>query len=189
MAAGVPRRSEPLQYPHHTQTGQRRVRLDPQGLSRVAIHQVQRSEFPPAGHLVMGVVHRPHLICTCRKRQRHPRLRSKFLAPPTLHRQPFLLVQPIHSLVVDATEMFRPRSSPVAGKCTAAGNRIAVARQLTRAAEPVAPSFRSFRRYRQLPRCIPISPQARRSLSPASSHTTRTASRFACGPTTFLIPP
>src|SRR2546426_5010990 len=34
-------------------------------------------------------------------------------------------------------------------------------------------SFRSLRWYRQLPRCIPISPQARRSLSPVSSRTTR----------------
>ncbi len=97
-SASFPQR---LQYPHHTQAGQRRVRLDSQGLSRVAIHQVQRSESPPAGQFVMRVVHRPHFIGTRRKNQRHSRFRSKSLAPPTLHRQPFLPVQPIHPLVVD----------------------------------------------------------------------------------------
>src|SRR5260370_13901674 len=49
----------------------------------------------------MRVVHGPHFIRTRRKRQRHSRFGSKSLAPPTLHRQPFLPVQPIHSLVVD----------------------------------------------------------------------------------------
>ena len=44
----------------------------------------------------MRVVHRPHFIRTPRKRQRHSRFGSKSLAPPTLHRQPFLPVQPIH---------------------------------------------------------------------------------------------
>src|SRR6266705_1983607 len=48
----------------------------------------------------MRVVHGPHFIRTRRKRQRHSRFGSKSLAPPTLHRQPFLPVQPIHSLVV-----------------------------------------------------------------------------------------
>src|SRR2546422_2428659 len=41
--------SQPLQHPHHAQTRQRRVGLDPQGFSRVAIHQVQRSKLPPTG--------------------------------------------------------------------------------------------------------------------------------------------
>src|SRR5579864_4726870 len=50
----------------------------------------------------MRVVHRPHLVRMRRKRQRHSRFGSKFLAPPTLHRQPFLPVQPIDSLVVDS---------------------------------------------------------------------------------------
>src|SRR5713226_9751586 len=49
----------------------------------------------------MRVIHRPHFIRTRRKRQRHSRFGAKSLAPPTLHRQPFLPVQPIHSLVVD----------------------------------------------------------------------------------------
>src|SRR6266851_4848883 len=49
----------------------------------------------------MRVVHRPHLIGTRRKRQGHSRFGSISLAPPALHRQPFLPVQPIHSLVVD----------------------------------------------------------------------------------------
>src|SRR6266404_8941103 len=49
----------------------------------------------------MRVVHGPHFIRTRRKRQRHSRFGSKSLTPPTLHRQPFLPVQPIHSLVVD----------------------------------------------------------------------------------------
>ncbi len=49
----------------------------------------------------MRVIHGPHFIRTRRKRQRHPRFGSKSLAPPALHRQPFLPVQPIHSLVVD----------------------------------------------------------------------------------------
>src|SRR5947209_17892817 len=49
----------------------------------------------------MRIVHRPHFVRTGRKRERHPRFGSKSLAPPTLHRQPFLPVQPIHSLVVD----------------------------------------------------------------------------------------
>src|SRR5271163_4424885 len=98
-SASFPQR---IQYPHHAQTRQRRVGLDPQGFSRVAIHQIQRSEFPPAGQFVMRVVHRPHFIRTRRKRQRHSRFGSKSLALPLLHRQPFLPVQPIHSLVVDS---------------------------------------------------------------------------------------
>src|SRR5260370_513842 len=64
------------------------------------MHQVQRPEFPPAGQLVMCIVHRPHFVRTGRKREWHPRFGSKSLAPPTLHRQPFLPVQPIHPLVV-----------------------------------------------------------------------------------------
>src|SRR5713226_5910977 len=49
----------------------------------------------------MRIVHCPHFVRTGRKREWHPRFGSKSLAPPTLHRQPFLPVQPIHSLVVD----------------------------------------------------------------------------------------
>src|SRR5207245_8708978 len=49
----------------------------------------------------MRIVHGPHFVRTGRKRQWHPHFGSKSLAPPTLHRQPFLPVQPIHSLVVD----------------------------------------------------------------------------------------
>src|SRR5258708_28549852 len=49
----------------------------------------------------MPIVHRPHFVRTRRKRQWHPRFGSKSLAPATLHRQTFLPVQPIHSLVVD----------------------------------------------------------------------------------------
>src|ERR1700730_14494507 len=49
----------------------------------------------------MGVVHRPHFICTRRKCQRHSRFSPKSLAPPTLHRQPSLPLQPIDSLVID----------------------------------------------------------------------------------------
>src|SRR5438128_1280807 len=49
----------------------------------------------------MRIVHRPHFVHTGRKREWHPRFGSKSLTPPTLHRQPFLPVQPIHSLVVD----------------------------------------------------------------------------------------
>ncbi len=90
-----------LQYPHHAQTRQRGVRFDPQCLSRVAVHQIQRSEFPPAGHLVMRVVHRPHFIRTRRNCQRHSRFSPKSLAPLTLHRQPFLPVESIDPLVID----------------------------------------------------------------------------------------
>src|SRR6266852_3355397 len=50
----------------------------------------------------MRIVHRPHLVRTGRKRQGHPRLGAESLAPPTLHRQSFLPIQPIHSLVVDS---------------------------------------------------------------------------------------
>src|SRR5216684_10430 len=49
----------------------------------------------------MRIVHRPHFVRTGRKREWHPHFGSKSLTPPTLHRQPFLPVQPIHSLVVD----------------------------------------------------------------------------------------
>src|SRR5258708_37122858 len=49
----------------------------------------------------MPIVHRPHFVRTRRKRQWHPRFGSKSLAPATLHRQTFLPVQPIHSLVGD----------------------------------------------------------------------------------------
>src|SRR5712692_7507990 len=49
----------------------------------------------------MRVVHRPHFIGTGGKRQRYSRFGSKSLAPLTLHRQPFLPVESIHSLVVD----------------------------------------------------------------------------------------
>src|SRR5437773_9029230 len=49
----------------------------------------------------MRVVHRPHFIRPRWKRQGHSRFSPKSLASPTLHRQPFLPVQPIHSLVVD----------------------------------------------------------------------------------------
>src|SRR6266566_9823763 len=83
----------------------------------------------------MHIVHPPHFVRTGRKRLWHPRFGSKSLAPPTLHCQPFLPVQPIHSLVVSA-EAFRTRCSPVAGKCTVADSRIVGARLLTRAAEP-----------------------------------------------------
>src|SRR3972149_10106205 len=48
----------------------------------------------------MRIVHRPPFIGTRPRCQRPSRFGSKFLAPPTLHRQPFLPVQPIHSLVV-----------------------------------------------------------------------------------------
>src|SRR2546422_8707874 len=49
----------------------------------------------------MRIVHGPHFVRTGRKRQWHPHFGSKLLAPPTLHRHPFLPVQPIHYLVVD----------------------------------------------------------------------------------------
>src|SRR5689334_18130848 len=49
----------------------------------------------------MRVVHRPHFVRMRRERQRHPRFCSKSLAPSTLHRQPFLPIQAIDSLVVD----------------------------------------------------------------------------------------
>src|SRR5260370_7329349 len=49
----------------------------------------------------MRIVHRPHFVRTGRKREWHPRFGSESLTPPTLHRQPFLPVQPIHSLVGD----------------------------------------------------------------------------------------
>ena len=74
--------SQPLQHPHYAQTRQRHVGLDPQCLSRVAIDQVQRSEFPPTDQFVIRVVHRPYFIRTRRKRQRHSRFGSKPLAPP-----------------------------------------------------------------------------------------------------------
>ncbi len=51
----------------------------------------------------------------------------------------------------------------------------ALGRQLSRARN--APSFRSFRRYRQLPRCIPIgSPTGASLTEPCFFRTTRTAS-------------
>src|SRR5258708_29885742 len=49
----------------------------------------------------MRIVHRPHFVRTRRKRRWPPRFGSKSLAPATLHRQTFLPVQPIHSLVVN----------------------------------------------------------------------------------------
>src|SRR6266849_1562677 len=138
----------------------------------------------------MRIVHGSHFVQTGRKREWHPRLGSKSLAPPTLHRQPFLPVQPIHSLVVDP-----PPKRSVLGLLPSQKNvqspisesRALGCPSLSRARNTA--SFRSLRWYRQLPRCIPISPQACRSLSPASSRTTRTASRSACGPTTFLTAP
>src|SRR5437899_4981522 len=138
----------------------------------------------------MRIVHGPHFVRTGRKRQWHPHFGSKSLAPPTLHRQPFLPVQPIHSLVVDP-----PPKRSVLGLLPSQENvqsPIAESRALggqLRSRARNAASFRSLRWYRQLPRCIPISPQARRSLSPVSSRTTRTASRSARGPTTFLPAP
>src|SRR2546427_10193699 len=87
----------------------------------------------------MRIVHRPHFVRTGRKRERHPRFGSKSLAPPTLHRQPFLPVQPIHSLVVDPPPKRSVLGLPVAGKCTVADSRIAGARLPTPAAEPATP--------------------------------------------------
>src|SRR5713226_258164 len=120
----------------------------------------------------MRIVHGSHFVQTGRKREWHPRLGSKSLAPPTLHRQPFLPVQPIHSLVVDP-----PPKRSVLGLLPSQKNvqspisesRALGCPSLSRARNTA--SFRSLRWYRQLPRCIPINPQARRSLSPASSRT------------------
>src|SRR6266436_4681204 len=49
----------------------------------------------------MRIVHRPDFVRMDQKREWHPRFGAKSLTPPTLHRQPFLPLQPIHSPVVD----------------------------------------------------------------------------------------
>src|SRR5438445_6990272 len=88
----------------------------------------------------MRIVHRPHFIRTRRKRQRHSRFGSISLAPPALHRQPFLPVQPIHSLVVDPP----PKRSvlgllPPQENVQPPDSRIADARLPTPAAGPATP--------------------------------------------------
>src|SRR5882724_12202174 len=57
---------EPLQHPHHSISRQRGVHLDGQCFPSVAIHQVQRSEFPSVHHAVVSKVHRPHLVRSMR---------------------------------------------------------------------------------------------------------------------------
>src|SRR5438445_662880 len=138
----------------------------------------------------MRIVHGPHFVRTGRKRQWHPHFGSKSLAPPTLHRQPFLPVQPIHSLVVDP-----PPKRSVLGLLPSQENvqsPIAESRALGGQLPQPSPQ-RRFVPFPPLvppaPTVHPISPQARRSLSPVSSRTTRTASRSARGPTTFLPAP
>src|SRR6266581_5773540 len=139
----------------------------------------------------MRVVHRPHFIRTRRKRQRHSRFGSNSLAPPTLHRQPFLPVQPIHSLVVDP-----PPKRSVLGLLPSQENvQPPIAESWTIGCQLAQlSSQRDFVPFSSLVTPAPAvhpdqPPQARRSLSLASSRTTRTASRSARGPTTFLPAP
>src|SRR5579859_2429310 len=89
-----------LEHAHHAQPGQRRVHFDARRFPRVAVHQVQRAKFPPAGQSVSGEVHRPHLVRSCGQRQRHTRFGAESLAFLTPHGQPFLLVDPVHAFVV-----------------------------------------------------------------------------------------